>query len=58
MEKIENTCNTSAHLFEDHIMYQIKNIVGGLADKSEDRIERAHQDSKRSERIYCGLIKF
>ena len=24
----------SAHLFEDHIIYQMESIVGGLADKS------------------------
>ena len=48
----------SAHLFEDHIVFQMENIVGGLADKSEDHIERAHQDGKRSERIYCGLTNF
>ena len=38
--------------------YQMKNIVGGLADKNEDHIERAHQDGKRSERIYCKLTHF
>ena len=32
----------STHLFEDHIVYQMENIVGALADKSEDYIERAH----------------
>ena len=47
-----------AHLFEDHIVYQMENIVEGLADKSEDCIERAHQDGKRIERIYCGLTTF
>ena len=36
----------------------MKNIVGGLADKSGDRIERHHQDSKRSEKIDCGLTNF
>ena len=35
-----------------------KNIVGGLADKSEDHIERAHQDGKCSERKYCGVTNF
>ena len=29
----------STHLFEDHIVYQMINIVDGLADKSEDHIE-------------------
>ena len=48
----------SAHLFEDHIVYQMKNIVGDLADKSEDHIERAHQDGKCSERKYCGVTNF
>jgi len=48
----------TAHLFEDHIVYQMENIVGGLADKSEDHIERAHQDGKRSERKYCGVVNF
>ena len=48
----------SAHLFEDHIVHQMKNIGGGLADKSENYIERACQNGKRSERIYCGLINF
>ena len=48
----------STHLFEDHIVYQMENIVGGLADKSEDHIKRAHQDGERSERIYCGLTNF
>ena len=34
----------SVHLFEGHIVYQMKNIVSDLADKSEDYTERAHQD--------------
>ena len=46
---------SSAHLFEDHIVHQMKKIVGGLADKSENHIERAHHDGKRSESIYIGL---
>ena len=48
----------STHLFEDHIVYQMEKNVGRLADKSEDHIERDHQDGKRSERIYCGLTNF
>ena len=36
----------------------MKNIVGGLADKSEDHIEGSHQDGKHSERRYCGLTNF
>ena len=34
----------SAHIFEDHIVHQMTNIVGGLADKSEYHIIRTHQD--------------
>ena len=48
--KLKIPVTPSAHLFEDHIMFQIEKSVGGLADKSEDHIERAHQDGKRSER--------
>ena len=44
----------TAHFFENHIVYQIKNIDGGLTDKSEDHIERAHQDGKRSEKNIVG----
>ena len=39
-------------------MYQIQNIVGELVDKNDDHIVRSHQNSKRSERTYCGLTKF
>ena len=48
----------SAHLFEDHIFYQMENSVGDLADKSEDHIEKAHQDGRCSGRIYCRLKCF
>ena len=33
----------------------MKKNVSELAHKSEDHIERNHQDGKRRERIYCGL---
>ena len=36
----------------------MENIVGGLADKSKEFIEKAHQDSKCSGRIYCRLKCF
>ena len=45
-------------LFKDYIVHQMKNIVGGLADKSEDHIKRAHQDGKSSKKIYCWVINF
>ena len=49
---------SSAHLFEDHMVHEMKNCVGGLAHKSKDRIKRGHQDGKCSERIYCCLTIF
>ena len=48
----------SVYLFEDHIVYQIENIMDFLAEKSEDYIERIHQDGKRSEKRYCRLTNF
>ena len=48
----------SVHLFEDHIVYQMKNIDGELANKGEEHITKSYQDGKRSERIYCGLTNF
>ena len=56
--KLKIPVTPSAHLFEDHIVYQMENIIGGLADKNEKHIERAHQDGKRSERKYCGVTNF
>ena len=56
--KLKMPVTPSAHLFEDHILYQMKNIEGGLADKSEDHIELAHQVGKRNERKYCGVTNF
>ena len=47
-----------ALLFEDYIVHQIVNIVGGLADKNKDHIERPHQYGKCSERIYSGVTNF
>ena len=48
----------STTLFEDRIVYQMKDIAGGLAHKSEDHTERGYQGAKSSERIYCELPKF
>ena len=45
----------SVHLCQYHIIHQMKKNVSELAHKSEDHIERNHQDGKRRERIYCGL---
>ena len=48
----------SAHLFDDHIVHQMKHIGGGVANKSEDHIERDHQDGKYNERLYLCYNKF
>ena len=39
----------ATHLLEDHIISQIIAIGGGIADKTEDHIERSHQTGKRLE---------
>ena len=57
-EELKLPVTPSAHLFEDHIVYQMENIVGGLADKGKDHIEGSQQDGKRSKSIYCGLNNF
>ena len=56
--KLKIPVTPSAHLFKDYIVYQMENIIEGLADKSEDHIERVHQDGKRIERIYYGVTSF
>ena len=48
----------SAYLLEDHILTQINSIDGGIADKTEDHIERSHQVSKRFEQRYKCVIDF
>ena len=39
----------ATHLLEDHIISQIIAIGGGIADKTEDHIERSYQAGKRLE---------
>ena len=34
----------SAHYFEDHIVYQMRNIFGDLLNKTKEHSELAHQD--------------
>ena len=44
----------SVHLLEDRIVNQMKDLYGGLVDKTENHIERSHQDAKRlSRRFQC-----
>ena len=48
----------STHLLEDHILNQMISIEGGIADKTEDHIERSHQVGKRLERRYQCVADF
>lgn len=36
----------------------MRNIIGGLAEKTEDHIERAHQDGMRIARSYIDVTNF
>ena len=46
------------HLLEDHILNQMISIERGIADKTEDHIERSHQVGKRLERRYQCVADF
>lgn len=45
----------SAHLFEHDIIFQTKNIIVGLVNKTEDYIERSHEDVIIMSRRYTGV---
>ena len=47
-----------AHLLEDHILNQMITIKGGIADKTEDHIERSHQVGKRFDQRYKCVTDF
>ena len=47
-----------AHLFEDHALSQMKNVPGGLGHKTEDFVERNHQDGIRLDRRLHGLTDY
>ena len=49
-ERIKIVNTPYVHLLEEHIMNQVSSIEGGISDKTEDHIERNHQDDKRFER--------
>ena len=49
---------TSAHLLEDNILTQMNSIDGGIADKTEDHIERSHQVGKHFEQRYTCVTDF
>ena len=40
---------SSTYVLEDHILTQMNSIDGGIADKTEDHIERSYQVGKRLE---------
>ena len=48
----------STHFIKTTCFYQMKNIVDGLTDKSEDRIERDHQIVNLMKNIVVGLEIF
>ena len=48
----------SVHLFEDHTIYQMENIIDDLADKSEDHIKWPHQDGMRMPGTYSRITHF
>ena len=47
-----------AHLCENYIIFQMINIIAGLANKSDDYIERDHQDGMKISRIYADITDF
>ena len=53
--KLKTPVTSSANLFEDHIMYQLKilSVVWLIKRKI-----KSHQDGKRSERKYCGVTNY
>ena len=56
--KLKLPVTPSAHLLEDRILTQINSIDGGIADKTEDHIERSHQVGKRFEQRYKCVTTF
>ena len=58
MDEFKLSVTPSARLFEDHIIYQMKNIISGIAYKTEDHIERAHHDRMKRSRRYSVIADF
>ena len=48
----------SAHPFEDDIMFQMINGIGGLVDKTEYCIGQARQDEMRISKTCTGVTGF
>ena len=48
----------STHLLEDHFLTQMGSIDGGIADKTEDHIERSHQVGIFFEQRYKYVTDF
>ena len=48
----------SDYLLEDHILNQMSSVEGGIANNTEDHIEKSHQVGKRLERIYQCVTDF
>ena len=48
----------SARIFEDDIIFQLKNIIFGLVNKAKDHIERDHQSGMIISKMYAGVTDF
>ena len=50
--------NPKAHLlFDGHLIEQVR-LYGGLADKADDEIERAHQIHGKLDKLTCNLKNY
>ena len=57
-KELKLSVTPSAHSLENHILKQMNYIDGGIADKTEDHIERSHQVGKRFEQRYKYVTDF
>lgn len=48
----------SDHLFVEHIIFQMRSIIGGLVDKTKDHIKQSHQEGMKLSRSYIGVTDF
>jgi hypothetical protein len=49
---LQCTVTPKVHLMLEHIEWQMRNIQGGLGDKTEDWVERLHETKKREHLRY------
>ena len=58
LKELKLPITSSAHSLKDHILTQMNYVDGGIADKTEDHIERSHQVGKRFEQRYKYVTDF